>query len=138
MTRASLRRLAVTLSAISVVSGLGLGPAGLAQASPRPTTVAPAQHVLSAPVRAAATRSPALYYHDDYNFPTWVFGKTRLCVTAGYSAPGTARVQSRAPLAAPEYVSVGAGQTRCVERWWGGFPVNAMNITYSRLTVTAS
>ncbi|MDQ0840401.1 hypothetical protein [Streptomyces sp. V1I6] len=137
MTRASLRRLAVALSAISVVSGLSLGPAGLAQASPQSATAAATQHVLSALVRAAATQSPPLYYHDAYNFPTWVFGRTRLCVTADYSAPGTARVQSSAPLAAPEYVSVAAGQTRCIERWWGGFPVNAMNITYSRLTVTA-
>lgn len=136
MTRAPLRRLAVSLSAVSVVSGLGLGPAGLAQASPRPAITAPAQHVLSTPARAAATQSPPLYYHSDYNFPTWLFGKTRLCVT-GHSS-GTARVQSSAPLAAPEYVSVGAGQTRCIERWWGGFPVNAMSITYSWLTVRAS
>ena len=138
MTRASLRRLAVALSAISVVSVLSLGPAGPAQASPRPVTAAATQHVLPALVRPAATQSPPLYYHDAYTFPTWVFRKTRLCVTADHSAPGTARVQSSAPLAAAERVSVAAGRTRCIERWWGGFPVNAMNITYSRLIVTAS
>lgn len=126
MTRVSIRRPSTALAAVAVVSSLSLGSAGPAQASPRPTAAVATQHV-SAPARTAAT-SETILPRGNRNFPTWVFGTTRLCVTSTSLAPVTVRVQAGVPWAAPEYIKA---NTPCISRWWGGVPVNVMNLSWS-------
>jgi hypothetical protein len=60
-------------------------------------------------------------------YSTWFWGATRLCATSA-GGPGTLTVQSTSPAAAgPEDLYIGSGSTQCIDRWWFGVPVWAIN-----------
>ncbi|MER6784339.1 hypothetical protein ABT330_06810 [Streptomyces sp. NPDC000658] len=140
MNKRSIRRDAATMALVVASAGvLGVGVAGQAQASTHPAvSVAEQGARTGVPLRAAVTGPADLRtYGSSADFPTWFFGGTQLCVKNRGTQYGEARVQTRLG-ASPEYIPVQAGATRCINRWWGGVPINVRNNAYSPLSVTAS
>ncbi|MFH9552715.1 hypothetical protein [Streptomyces sp. NPDC017435] len=139
MNRRSIRRDAAAMAlAVALAGVLGTGIAGQAQASTHPAgSVAEQGARPGVPLRAAVTGPAELRtYGSSADFPTWFFGGTQLCVKNQGTQYGEARVQTRLG-ASPEYIPVQAGTTRCINRWWGGVPINVRNNAYSPLSVTA-
>ncbi|MFE7927642.1 hypothetical protein ACFU6S_02725 [Streptomyces sp. NPDC057456] len=142
MSKRSTRRKAAAVALTVALAGvMGAGLVAPAQAS-APDHAGSAAGQTARPggpvtLRAAVTGPAELpTYGSNADFPTWVFGGTQLCVKNRGTRYGEARVQTRLG-ASPEYIPVQAGTTRCVNRWWGGVPVNVRNNAYSPLSVTA-
>ncbi|MGW6523708.1 hypothetical protein [Streptomyces sp. NPDC054962] len=139
MNKRSIRRDAAAMAlAVALAGVVGAGVAEHAQASTHSAGSVAGQGVRAGvPVRAAVTGPADLRtYGSSADFPTWVFGGTQLCVKNQGTQYGEARVQTRLG-ASPEYIPVQAGTTRCINRWWGGVPINVRNNAYSPLSVTA-
>ncbi|MER5718366.1 hypothetical protein [Streptomyces sp. NPDC002132] len=141
MTERSIRRNAAAMTLTVALTGvMGAGIVGPAQASTRPAASVAEQAARPGAlvVARAAVTGPAQLptYGSSADFPTWVFGGTELCVKNLGTRYGEARVQTRLG-ASPEYIPVQAGMTRCINRWWGGVPINVRNNAYSPLSVTA-
>ncbi|WP_433727132.1 hypothetical protein ACQP2Y_11580 [Actinoplanes sp. CA-051413] len=127
MIRNAIRRVAVpTLLAAGMVAGL----AGTAQAGTGSPVVAKPN--------AVAGATTQLNPGEQQLYSTWFWGATRLCATNYDGRTGTLTVQSTSPAAGPEYLSVPSGSTACIDRWWWGVPVWAINSGVTDLYVSTS
>ena len=123
MTKNIARRAAVTtLLAAGIVAGFG----GAAQAAPDAAS--------TAELRATTVLPPG----DQQLYSTWFWGSTRLCVTNLGTSPGELTVQSTSPAAGPEILPLGGRASQCIDRWWWGVPVWAINSGSTTLTVSTS
>ena len=122
MTTSAIRRIGLTMAlAATVLAQL----AGTALAD---TTTVTVNHVASGPVRLPD-------FGDNVTMSTWTWTTTTLCGTNVGDNYGLLRLQPLQPGASAEFIEIRPGVTSCVERWWSGADVNAMNVSSSALTV---
>jgi hypothetical protein len=103
------------------------------------TALAGTAHAGSDAARAAALSGTTILAPGQQQLhSTWFWGTTRLCATNLGGSPGRVTVQSTSPAAGPEYLYPQAGGTVCIDRWWWGVPVWAINSGFTTLAVSTS
>ncbi|GAB1646453.1 hypothetical protein KRMM14A1259_68760 [Krasilnikovia sp. MM14-A1259] len=77
-------------------------------------------------------------FDDNVNLSTQAWAPTTLCVSNLGRQYGLLRLQQLRPGGTAEFIEVQATTTTCIERWWSGVDVNAMNVSSSPLSVATS
>jgi hypothetical protein len=86
-------------------------------------------------VHTAAATLP-MFPGGQIAIPTWIFGSTEVCATnLTADASGELRYKAQLPWAAPDYIDVAFLERKCINRWWGGVPVDLTNTGQSLLIV---
>ncbi|GGQ73501.1 hypothetical protein [Couchioplanes azureus] len=75
------------------------------------------------------------FFSDSVVLSTWPWTTTTLCGTNVGDGYGLLRVQQLRPAGSIEFMEIRPGTTTCIERWWSGLDINAMNVSSSPLTV---
>ena len=118
-------------AAFVAVGAMGLASPAHAIA---PTTAPAAASAVADSIGSAYLAS----FSDNANLPSRRWIQTTLCVANVGGQYGLLRMQPIRPSATPEFVEVQPGTTVCVERWWSGVQINAMNVSPSPLRVTTA
>jgi len=90
---------------------------------------------------AHASASLQMKHGDHVTAPTYIFVNTTVCATnMSEGKAGQLEVHSQFPFAEPEYIAAGFdddgdGVRTCIQRFWGGAPVDLTNTGDAKLLV---